>query len=388
MGDNVRLKKLSMLLLVLLLVLAACTPAAEDETAEPALPEDTDTEPGEDLAQDEPEEETEVAQAPSNGLLGEIQSRGTLQCGVNDAVPGFGSVDEDGNPVGFDIDFCRAVAAAVFGDAEAVDYRVLTAAERFTALQSGEIDVLIRNTTATATRDGSEGAAFATTTYYDGQGMMVREADGFGSIDDMTNTVVCVLEGTTTELNLATRFADIPYEPRTFTENDDLQEAFIAEACDGWTSDVSQLSARRSTFPDEAGGPDSLVIFEEVFSKEPLGPAVRDGDSEWFDAVNWTVMATIQAEEFGITSENIDEFMETDNADIQRFLGLPVGDEQTVFDPGLGLPTDFVEQIIRQVGSYGEIYDRHLGPDTPLNLPRVENALWTEGGLLYAWPYR
>jgi general L-amino acid transport system substrate-binding protein len=308
---------------------------------------------------------------------------------VNDAVPGFGIQDEGGEFVGFDIDFCRVIAAAVLGDADAVEYRPLTAAERFTALQANEIDVLVRNTTWTATRDGQEGAAFATTTYYDGQGLMVRAGE-FTSIDEMDNTVICVLEGTTTELNLATRFADLNYEPLTFAENDDLQEAFIAEACDGWTSDVSQLSARRSTFPEEAGGPDALQILEEVFSKEPLGPAVLDGDSEWFDAVNWAVIATIQAEEFGITSENIDDFMDTDDADIARFLGLEDPEEGTVADPGLGLPTDMNEQIVRQVGNYGEIYERHLGPDTTLGLERGLNQLWTAEprGLLYAPPYR
>jgi general L-amino acid transport system substrate-binding protein len=384
MGDHVRVTKLLMMMLALVLVLAACSPAEDVE--EPALPDDTgDTDDtGTDVAQDEPP----PAQTAGNGLLADVEARGSVVCGVNDAVPGFGSIDADGANVGFDIDFCRAIAAAIFDDPDAVEYRTLTAAERFTALQSGEIDVLIRNTTATATRDGSEGAAFATTTYYDGQGMMVRAADGFESIDDMANTVVCVLEGTTTELNLASRFTNIPYEPRTFTENDDLQDAFIQELCDGWTSDVSQLSARRSAFPEDAGGPDSLVIFEEVFSKEPLGPAVRDGDSQWFDVVNWVVMATIQAEEFGIASDNVDGFADTENPDIQRFLGLPVGEDATIFDPGLGLPTDFAQRIVRHVGNYGEIYDRHLGPATPLGLSRGVNTLWTEGGLLYAWPYR
>jgi general L-amino acid transport system substrate-binding protein len=378
-----------LLLLVLLLVAAACN-GDNGETEDPGL-DDSGVEDDTELGADD-DQTDEVAQddGGGNGLLGEVQSRGELRCGVNDAVPGFGTTDADGNFEGFDIDFCRVIAAAVLGDADAVEYRVLTAAERFTALQSGEIDVLVRNTTWTAGRDGNEGAAFATTTYYDGQGMMVRAGE-FGSIDEMENTVICVLQGTTTELNLATRFAGIDYEPLTFEENDELQAQFQAEACDGWTSDVSQLSARRSTYPDDAGGPDSLEIFDEVFSKEPLGPAVLDGDPEWFDAVNWAVIATIQAEEFDITSENIDDFNDTDNADIRRFLGLEAlegDDEGTIFDPGLGLETDFVAEVIRQVGNYGEIYERHLGEGTPLGLPRTENGLWTEGGLLYAPPYR
>jgi general L-amino acid transport system substrate-binding protein len=327
------------------------------------------------------------SQPAGDGLLAEIRDRGELRCGVNDAVPGFGFVDEAGEFSGFDIDYCRVIAAAVFGDADAVDYRPLTAAQRFTALQSGEIDVLVRNTTWTATRDGAEGAAFAFTTFYDGQGMMVRADSGFSEVDDMDGASVCVLSGTTTELNLSSRFeaAGLELEPLSFEENETLQEAFIAGQCDGWTSDKSQLAAVRSEFPD---GPESLVIFEETISKEPLGPAVRDGDQEWFDIVNWAVMVTVQAEEFGITSENVDEFLDSDDPEIQRFLGQTVEGEDAVFDPGLGLDTEFVVEVIRQVGNYGEIYDRHVGPDTPLGLERAENNLWTEGGLLYAPPYR
>jgi general L-amino acid transport system substrate-binding protein len=313
---------------------------------------------------------------------------GELVCGVNDAVPGFGFVDEDGEFSGFDIDYCRVIAAAVLGDADAVEYRPLTAAQRFTALQSGEIDVLVRNTTWTATRDGAEGAAFAFTTFYDGQGMMVRADSGISSIDDMDGASVCVLSGTTTELNLASRSTlGLALEPLSFEDNDTLQEAFIAGQCDGWTSDKSQLAAVRSAFPED-GGPDALVILEETISKEPLGPAVRDGDPDWFDAVNWAVIVTIQAEEFGITSENIDDFLDSDDPEIQRFLGQTVEGEGAVFDPGIGLDTDFAVEVIRQVGNYGEIFDRHVGPDTPLGLERAENGLWTDGGLLYAPPYR
>ena len=327
------------------------------------------------------------------GLLAEVQDRGTLNCGVNETVPGFGLVDEQGEYAGFDIEFCKAVAAAVLGDAEAVEYTPLDAETRFPALQSGEIDVLIRNTTYTASRDGGDAARFLATTFYDGQGMMVRADSGFQSVEDMDGTTICVLAGTTTELNLATRFAaaGLTYTPLTFPDADALGEAFGAGQCDGWTSDLSQLAGQRSAFPE---GPDALVIFDEAFSKEPLGPAVRDGDDEWASAVNWAVIATIQAEEFGITSDNVEQMTSSENPDILRFLGQPIPDpddeeaEPAPFDPGLGLEPDFAVDVISQVGNYGEIYDRTVGPGSPLGLERGINAQWSDGGLLYAPPYR
>jgi general L-amino acid transport system substrate-binding protein len=330
------------------------------------------------------------------GLLAEVQDRGTLRCGVNETVPGFGLVDDAGDYTGFDIEFCKAVAAAVLGDAEAVEYTSLDTETRFTALQAGDIDVLIRNTTFTSSRDGGERSRFLTTTFYDGQGMMVRADSGFTSIADLAGSTICVLSGTTTELNLATaaEAAGIDYTPLTFTEADQIQEAFSAGQCQGWTSDKSQLAGVRSAFPDAEGGPEALVIFEDAFSKEPLGPVVLHGDDEWADAVNWAVIATIQAEEFGITSENVEQMTGSDNLDILRFLGqpIPVPDdpdaEQAAFDPGLGLDADFAVDVITQVGNYGEIYDRTVGPDTALGLERGANAQWTEGGLLYAPPYR
>jgi general L-amino acid transport system substrate-binding protein len=364
------------LVLALVLVGAACS---GDDDGDEGADGSTTTEPSRvTLAQD------------TVSVLETVRDRGTLNCGVNDAVPGFGFVDESGEFSGFDIDFCRAIAAAVLGDAEAVEFKPLTAEQRFTALQSGEIDVLVRNTTWTSTRDGAEGAAFVTTTFYDGQGMMVRSDAGFGSIDDMAGTTICVLSGTTTELNLATRFnaAGLDFTPLSFEDNDTLREAFLSDQCDGWTSDKSQLAAHRSTFPEAEGGPEALVIMEETFSKEPLGPVVRDGDSKWFDAVNWAVIATIQAEEFGITSENVQDMLGSDNADIQRFLGQPTGEDNAVFDPGLDLEPDFVVDVVEQVGNYAEIYDRNVGADSPLELARELNALWTDGGLLYAPPYR
>jgi general L-amino acid transport system substrate-binding protein len=282
------------------------------------------------------------------------------------------------------------VAAAVLGDPEAVEYVALNAQQRFTALQSGEIDVLIRNTTFTSSRDGGEGATFLHTTFYDGQGMMVRTDSGFTTLEDLANTAICVLSGTTTELNLATRLANIPYEPLTFDDNEVLQAAFVAGQCDGWTSDKSQLAGVRSAFPEAEGGPDAVVILEETFSKEPLGPAVRDGDSQWAQVIDWVVFATILAEELGIESGNVDSFADTDNAEIRRLLGLEIeGDDgPSIFDAGLGLEPAWASSVIAAVGNYGEIFDRNVGPDTALGLSRGVNDLWTNGGLQYAPPYR
>ena len=370
------MKRLAILLLALGLVLAACDSSSDETTTTAAAAGGDET-------------TTTAAAAASGSMLQTVQDRGTLNCGVNDAVPGFGYTDADGNFSGFDVDYCRAVAAAVLGDAEAVTYRPLTAQQRFTALQSGEIDVLIRNTTFTSSRDGREGATFLTTTFYDGQGMMVYADSGITSIDDMANLSVCVLSGTTTELNLAARFGSTPYTPLTFDANDQLQAAFVAGQCDGWTSDKSQLAGVRSNFAESEGGPEALLILDETFSKEPLGPVVADGDTQWAQAVNWVVLATITAEEWDLTSDNVASY-DGEDAAIRRFLGLEVttDDGTAVFDPGLGLPTDFATQVISQVGNYGEIFDRNVGPDTALGLSRGVNALWTDGGLLYAPPYR
>ena len=378
--------KLWALLAVVAMVLAACTTAADTTTTgatDPAAPGTTAPDDGGTTTPPAPE-------PPAGGVLAAVQDRGVLNCGVNNAVPGFGSVDADGVPVGFDIDFCKAVAAAVLDDPEAVEYVALTAQQRFTALQSGEIDVLIRNTTFTSSRDGTEGSTFLTTTFYDGQGMMVTADSGFTSIDDMTDTSICVLSGTTTELNLTTRMTGINYEPLTFEDNEQLQAAFVAGQCDGWTSDKSQLAGVRSAWPADAGGPEALVILEETFSKEPLGPVVLDGDSQWAQIVDWVIIATIAAEELGIDSTNLDSFADTENADIRRLLGLEITTDAGTapFDPGLGLATDFAAKVIAAVGNYGEIYDRNVGPGTPLGLDRGVNALWTEGGLMYAPPYR
>jgi len=372
---------------VLILGLSACTQAVDTTTTGATAT----TEAGTATTVDSGTETTDTQPPAASGeLLGEIQSRGSLLCGVNESVPGFGFRNPDGTLSGFDIDFCKAVAAAVLGDPEAVEYVPLEAQQRFTALQSGEIDVLIRNTTFTSSRDGGEGATFLHTTFYDGQGMLVRADSGFTTVEDLANTAICVLSGTTTELNLATRFADIPYEPLTFDGIELLQPAFVAGQCDGWTSDKSQLAGVRSAFPEAEGGPEAVVILDETFSKEPLGPAVRDGDSQWAQVVDWVVYATILAEELGIESGNVDSFADTDNLEIRRLLGLEIeGDSgAAIFDAGLGLDPAWAANAISAVGNYGEIFDRNVGPDTALGLSRGVNDLWTNGGLQYAPPYR
>jgi general L-amino acid transport system substrate-binding protein len=334
---------------------------------------------------DAPDDTVEVVQEDGSTLAA-VQDAGVVRCGTRDALAGFAVLTPEGDHVGFDSDFCRVIAAAVLGDAEAVDHVDLETSDRFTALQSGEIDVLVRNTTWTASRDGGEGATFLTPTFYDGQGIMVAADSGFGSITDLDGVIVCVAQGTTTEgnaANEATRLG-LNWEVRAFEDTDLIQEAFIAGQCDAWSSDRSQLAGFRSEWPD---GPDALTVLPEVFSKEPLAPAVADGDSEWAQVVNWAVLATIQAEEFGIDSTNVDTFADANDVSIQRFLGLEVeGDDgAAVLDPGLGLPTDFAFQVVSQVGNYAEIFEANL---TALGLERGINSLWTDGGLLYTPPYK
>jgi general L-amino acid transport system substrate-binding protein len=327
--------------------------------------------------------------AAGGNTLSAVLDRGELVCGVNDAVPGFGFAQPDGTLAGFDVDFCRAIAAAVFGDAESVEFTPLTAAARFEALGAGEIDVLIRNTTWTADRDSNLNADFAITTFYDGQGMMVRRDSGISTLEDMANATVCVLQGTTTELNLDDRFraGNIAYTPLTFEDNDTLEQAFIQERCDGWTSDKSQLAARRSAFPEEAGGPDALVILAETFSKEPLGPVTRDNDSEWQDVVNWVAIGMVLAEEMGVNSGNVEQMAANPpNPDVARLLGVSFEGGE-VKDFGFGIPTDFMQKVITQVGNYGEVYEKNL---VPIGLERAGtlNALVQDGGALYAPPMR
>jgi general L-amino acid transport system substrate-binding protein len=330
-----------------------------------------------------------AGQEGGQSLLAEVQSRGTLRCGVNETVPGFGFLTAEGAIEGFDIDFCRGIAAAVLGDPEAHELVPISADERFNALRAGQYDVLVRNTTWTSSRDGAEGVAFAHVNFYDGQAMMVRAGE-FASVSEMDGAPICVTTGTTTELNLADYFAQLglDFEAVTFEENPQLQEAFVQGRCDGWTSDRSQLAGIRSQWPEEEGGPDSLEILEESMSKEPLAPAVLDGDSEWYDAVSWTVKGIILAEELGISSDNVeDAAANPESPEIGNLLGSPT-EEGAPLDPGLGLEPDFMVTVISAVGNYGEIFDRHLGPNTDLGLERGLNALWTDGGLHYAPPFR
>lgn len=313
-----------------------------------------------------------------------IQARGRLVCGVNSQVPGFGFVDPSGAFSGFDIDFCKALAVAIFKDVNKVEYRPLTAEQRFAALQSGEIDVLIRNTTWTLVRDTDNGANFVATTFYDGQGIMVPKDSGVSRIEDLDGATVCVQKGTTTELNLADQMAarGIQYTPAVFEDANGTFAAYSEGRCDAVTTDKSGLVSRRSVLPD----PDNHVILDITLSKEPLGPMVRHGDDQWFDIVQWTIFATLSAEEFGITSQNADQVAASDTRpEVRRLLG---ADPNVDLGAKLGLSKDWALNVIKAVGNYGEIYDRNLGPDTRTAIPRGINNLYTNGGLLYAPPFR
>jgi general L-amino acid transport system substrate-binding protein len=313
------------------------------------------------------------------GTLAAVQDRGTLRCGVNSVVPGFGLVDDEGNYDGFDVEFCRVIAASVLGDSTLVEYVPLGVEDRLTALQAGEIDVLIRNTTWTATRDGQEGLTFVFTTFYDGQGVMVPAASGYTTLEDLADADVCTLPATTTELNLTSAFnaRGIPFNPVIIGDSSEIRSAYEAGQCEVWTSDRSQLAAFKLAIESEGGA--EQLIMDEVISKEPLGPVVRDGDSEWAQVVEWSVMATVIAWEFGIDSTNVGQFTTDDpNPAIARFVGGA--------DPALGLSTDFAVKIISQVGNYEEIYNRHVAP-LGLPLDGSVNDLWINGGLMYAPPY-
>lgn len=318
--------------------------------------------------------------APS-GVLAAVQGRDQLICGVNGGLPGFSVLDEaTGTYSGFDADFCRAIAAAVLGDPSKVEFRPLTAAQRGPALQTGEVDVLIRNTTWTMGRDTTWGD-FAPTTFYDGQGIMVRSDLGLSTLAELDGATICVQSGTTTELNItdAFRAAGLTFEPLVFAEIDPTYAAYDEGRCDAVTSDRSQLAARRTTFADPA----AHVILEEVLSKEPLGPVVPVGDPQWFDIVKWTVFATMEAEELGITSENVASMVGGGNPVVRRLLG-----DEGDLGQAMALSNDWVVDVIGAVGNYGEIFDRNLGPSTPFALERGLNALWTDGGLLYSPPFR
>ncbi|WP_312096959.1 amino acid ABC transporter substrate-binding protein [Niallia sp.] len=317
----------------------------------------------------------------SKSLLDTIKDRGTLKAGVNDALPGFGYIGSDGKNTGFDVDIAKAIAAGVLGDASKIEFRPLSATDRFTAVQSGEVDVLVRNTTWTTNRDAEVGLSFAPVTFYDGQGIMVPKDSNIKTLKDLEGKTIGVETGTTTELNLADQMkaAGVNYTAQTFDNADAVIAAYEQGSIDAWTTDKSGLVSRQSTLQD----PDAHIILDETLSKEPLAPAVKDGDEKWADAVTWIVFALIQAEEFGITSQNVDDFLTSENPEIKRLLGAEgnLGEQ-------LGLSNDFAYQVIKQVGNYGEIYDRNLGPDTVFKLERAQNALYSDGGLLYSIPFR
>ena len=314
--------------------------------------------------------------------LDSVKKRGYVQCGVSTGLPGFSTADEKGQFTGIDVDMCRGVAAAIFGDADKVKYSPLTAKERFTALQSGEIDMLPRNTTWTLTRDTSLGLNFTGVNYYDGQGFLVNRNLGVKSALEMDGASFCIQAGTTTELNLADYFRTnkMSYTPITFDTSDQTIKAFEAGRCDALTSDQSQLYALRIKLQD----PGSAIVLPEVISKEPLGPVVRQGDDEWFNIVRWMLFAMINAEELGVSSQNVDQVKATTtDPNVRRLLGL-----EGVKGEWMGLPDDWGYNVIKLVGNYGEVFERNVGKGSPLGIERGLNALWSKGGIQYAPPVR
>jgi general L-amino acid transport system substrate-binding protein len=311
-----------------------------------------------------------------------IKSKGFVQCGVSTGLAGFSNPDDAGNWSGLDVDVCRAVAAAVFGDADAVKYTPLTSKERFTALQSGEVDVLSRNTTWTLNRDSALGLDFVGVTYYDGQGFMVPKALGVKSALELDGASVCVQTGTTTELNLADYFRanNMSFSPVVYERPEETNTAYEQGRCDALTTDRSGLYAQRIGL----AAPDEHIILPEVISKEPLGPVVRHGDNAWGDIVRWSLYAMVEAEELGVTSQNVDDMKaNSTNPNIRRLLGL-----EGEMGAGLGLPNEWSYNIIKLVGNYGEIFEKNVGMSTPLKIERGLNAQWKDGGLQYAMPVR
>ncbi len=314
--------------------------------------------------------------------LDAIKARGQLLCGVSTGVAGFAAADSQGKWTGIDVDVCRAVAAAIFGDADKVKFIPTTAQQRFTALQSGEVDLLVRTTTYTLTRDTALGFDFTGINYYDGQGFMVNKKLGVKSAKELNGATVCVQPGTTTELNLADYFRanKMTFKPVVIEKIEEVRAAFFAGRCDVFTTDASGLYATRAA---NAPNPDDYIILPEIISKEPLGPVVRHGDNQFADIVRWALFAMIEAEEYGITSKNVDEMMKSDNPVIKRILGVTPG-----MGKALGVDEKWVYNIVKQVGNYGEAFDRNVGMGSPLKIARGQNELWTKGGLQYAPPIR
>jgi general L-amino acid transport system substrate-binding protein len=313
--------------------------------------------------------------------LEQVKKKKYLACGVTQGVAGFSTPDSKGVWKGLEVDICKAVAAAVFGDENKVKFVPLNAPVRFTALQSGEVDILSRVTTWTLGRDTAQGLNFAPTTFYDGQGFMVRKSSKITSAKQLNGATICTQQGTTTELNLADYFRKnrMKMKPVVFESNDEVTQAFFKGRCDAFTNDASGLVAERS----KVKNPSDYIILPEIISKEPLGPAVRHDDDQWFDIVKWSIYAMIDAEEKGISSKNVDSFLKSKDPAIRRLLGKIKGNGKA-----LGLNENWAYQIIKRVGNYGEVFERHVGKKTPLKLERGMNDLWTKGGLMYAPPLR
>jgi general L-amino acid transport system substrate-binding protein len=319
--------------------------------------------------------------AASAGTLDDVKAKGFIQCGSNTSLIGFGFPDDQNNWTGLDVDFCRALAAAIFNDPTKVKFTPLSAKERFTALQSGEIDVLSRNTTWTMSRDTSLGLKFAGVMYYDGQGFLVKKSLGVNSALNLNGASVCTQTGTTTELNLADYFKanNMTYQVVAFEKEEEVLKAYQDGRCDVYTTDQSGIYAQRL----KLATPDDHVVLPEIISKEPLGPLVRQGDDAWFNVVKWTYYALLNAEELGITSKNIEEMKNSANPEVARFVG-----KEGDFGTGIGLTNEWAAQIVKHVGNYGEIFERNLGEGSQLKIARGKNALWSKGGLQYAPPIR
>jgi general L-amino acid transport system substrate-binding protein len=324
---------------------------------------------------------TVFAGAANAAMLDTIKQRGSLNCGANGQLPGFGLPDAQGNWTGLDVDLCRAISAAIFNDASKVKFIPLTAKDRFTALQTGDVDVLIRNTTWTLLRDTQLGLNATGINYYDGQGFIVRKGLKVNSALELNDATICVQQGTTTELNLSDYFRANKMKLRsvTFATLDEAIRAYETDRCNAFTTDASGLYSVRL----KLAKPDDHVVLPEIISKEPLGPFVRHGDDQWFDIVKWILFAMLNAEELNVTKANVDEQLKSDNPEIKRLLGT-----EDNFGERLGLTKDWVHRIVKQVGNYGEVFDRNVGQSSPLKIARGLNALWTKGGIQYAPPIR
>lgn len=322
-----------------------------------------------------------LAPAYAQKTLDIIKKRGYVQCGVSGGLNGFSAPDSKGIWKGLDVDLCKALAVAVFGEPTKAKYIPLSAQQRFTALQSGEVDVLTRNTSRTLARETSLGLNFGPVNFYDGQGFMVKKKLGVSKASQLTGATLCIQPGTTTELNVADFFRtqNMKFKPLVIENNEEVFKAFMGGRCDVLTSDASQLAAERTKAPNPA----DLIILPDIISKEPLAPAVRHGDDNWLDIVSWAFYAMIEAEELGITSKNLAEMEKSKDPRIQRLLGVIPGNGKA-----LGLTEKWAHNIIKHVGNYGESFERHVGSGTTLKLQRGQNALWNQGGLMYAPPLR